>query len=128
MWTLLWIAFLPSIILAYELDWKKLDGLARAKVECVCSLTVFFSLSHNLELKYIPGADPELILLNHYYKELDRIPLSFMTRMEINSLLVELGFYKKAHSEDDVPEEFRFAPAKDSPFPENHINQPEKEL
>lgn len=43
-----------------------------------------------------------------------------MTRTDINSLLAELGFYKKAQAEDEVPEEFRFAPAKDSPFKEHH--------
>lgn len=73
-------------------------------------------LYHNLVMKHIPGADPELVLLNHYYEELDRIALSDMTRSEINELLEKLGFYKKARSEDEVPEEFRFAPAKDSPF------------
>uniref|UniRef100_A0A4W5NJ99 Selenoprotein M n=1 Tax=Hucho hucho TaxID=62062 RepID=A0A4W5NJ99_9TELE len=69
--------------------------------------------SHNLVMKHIPGADPELVLLNHYYEELDRIALSDMTRSEINELLEKLGFYKKAQSEDQVPEEFRFSPAKD---------------
>lgn len=39
-----------------------------------------------------------------------------MTRSEINKLLDKLGFYKKAQPEDEVPEEFRFSPAKDSPF------------
>nr|AAH83376.1 Sepm protein [Danio rerio]AAI64915.1 Sepm protein [Danio rerio] len=73
-------------------------------------------LYHNLVMKHIPGADPELVLLNHYYEELDRIPLFEMTRAEINKLLAELGFYKKDHPEDQVPEEFRFSPAKDSPF------------
>lgn len=29
------------------------------------------NLSHNLVMKHIPGADPELVLLNHYYEELD---------------------------------------------------------
>uniref|UniRef100_A0A671KTD6 Selenoprotein M n=1 Tax=Sinocyclocheilus anshuiensis TaxID=1608454 RepID=A0A671KTD6_9TELE len=71
---------------------------------------------HNLVMKHIPGADPELVLLNHYYEELDRIPLSEMTRTEINKLLAKLGFYKKENPEDQVPEEFRLAPAKDSPF------------
>ncbi|KAG7480827.1 hypothetical protein MATL_G00060460 [Megalops atlanticus] len=75
-------------------------------------------LYHNLEMKHIPGADPELVLLNHYYEELDRIPLSDMTRSEINKLLGSLGFYKKAQSEDPVPEEFRFSPAKESPWKE----------
>ncbi|KAJ8005647.1 hypothetical protein DPEC_G00120100 [Dallia pectoralis] len=69
-------------------------------------------------MKHLPGADPELVLLNHYYEELDRIDLSDMTRSEINELLDQLGFYKKAQPEDQVPEEFRFAPAKDSPFRE----------
>lgn len=32
-------------------------------------------LSHNLVMKHIPGADPELVLLNHYYEELDVSPL-----------------------------------------------------
>lgn len=55
---------------------------------------------------------------------LQRIPLSHMTRTDINSLLVELGFYKKAQAEDEVPEEFRFSPAKDSPFKEHHKQAP----
>ncbi|KAJ4941475.1 hypothetical protein JOQ06_011354 [Pogonophryne albipinna] len=67
-------------------------------------------------MKHIPGADPELVLLNHYFEELDRIALSDMSRSEINQLLEELGFYKKTAAEDEVPEEFRFSPAKDSPF------------
>lgn len=59
-----------------------------------------------------------------------------MTRTDINKLVVELGFYKKAQAEDEVPEEFRFAPAKDSPFKEHHTRattdkplpvEPEKE-
>ncbi len=45
-----------------------------------------------------------------------RIPLSEMTRTEINKLMATLGFYKKENPEDQVPEEFRFAPAEDSPF------------
>ncbi|KAK1806243.1 hypothetical protein P4O66_000125 [Electrophorus voltai] len=74
-------------------------------------------------MKHIPGADPELVLLNHYYEELDRIPLADMTRTEINKLLAELGFYKKAQLDDKVPEEFRFSPAKDSPFREPPTTQ-----
>lgn len=46
-----------------------------------------------------------------------------MTRTDINGLLEELGFYKKARAEDDVPEEFRFSPAKDSPFKEHHTRR-----
>ncbi|MBN3309340.1 SELM protein, partial [Amia calva] len=87
-------------------------------------------LYHNLVMKHIPGADPELVLINHYYEELDRIPLSDMTRAEINDMLRALGFYKKAEPEDMVPEEFRFAPAKDSPWntnPKHTRRQPSEE-
>jgi len=65
-------------------------------------------------MKHIPGADPELVLLNHKYEELDRIALSDMTRSQINELLKTLGFYKKANAEDEVPAEFQFSPAKET--------------
>ncbi|MGH0157671.1 UNVERIFIED_CONTAM: hypothetical protein FKN15_034678 [Acipenser sinensis] len=45
-----------------------------------------------------------------------RILLNDMTRKEINELLVSLGFYKKTDPDDPVPYEFRYAPAKDSPW------------
>ncbi|NWV43974.1 SELM protein, partial [Grantiella picta] len=67
---------------------------------------------HNLEMKHLPGADPELVLLSHRYEELERIPLSDMTREEINQLVQELGFYRKETPDALVPEEFQFAPAK----------------
>lgn len=47
-----------------------------------------------------------------------------MTRSEINALLGELGFYKRAQPEDEVPEEFRFSPAKDSPFKDEAASKP----
>ncbi|NWR88983.1 SELM protein, partial [Furnarius figulus] len=72
-------------------------------------------LYHNLEMKHLPGADPELVLLSHRYEELERIPLSDMTREEINQLLQELGFYRKEMPDAPVPEEFQFAPAKPLP-------------
>ncbi|KAG7279483.1 hypothetical protein CRUP_035869 [Coryphaenoides rupestris] len=89
-------------------------GERRARVKAF--VTQDIPLYHNLVMKHIPGADPELVLLNHYYEELDRIALSDMSRAEINALLDKLGFYKKSQPEEEVPEEFRFAPAKDSPF------------
>ncbi|KAL1274259.1 hypothetical protein QQF64_027073 [Cirrhinus molitorella] len=126
MWTLIFTALFPSVILSYEVDTKKLNGLARARVEVKAFVTQDIPLYHNLVMKHIPGADPELILLNHYYEELDRIPLSEMTRTEINALLAKLGFYKKENPEDQVPEEFRFAPAKDSPFEGQSTGPPPK--
>uniref|UniRef100_A0A8C0UVY9 Selenoprotein M n=1 Tax=Cyanistes caeruleus TaxID=156563 RepID=A0A8C0UVY9_CYACU len=69
-------------------------------------------LYHNLEMKHLPGADPELVLLSLQYEELERIPLSDMTREEINQLIQDLGFYRKETPDAPVPEEFQFAPAK----------------
>uniref|UniRef100_A0A674E7A5 Uncharacterized protein n=1 Tax=Salmo trutta TaxID=8032 RepID=A0A674E7A5_SALTR len=67
--------------------------------------------SHNLVMYHIPGAEPELVLLNHYYEELDVSEL-----LKHTELLEKLGFYKKAQPEDEVPVEFCFSPTKDSPF------------
>lgn len=91
-------------------------------------------------MKHLPGADPELVLLGHRYEELEvrpwkpgrggaragrgagrtdptppllqRIPLSEMTREEINELVQELGFYRKAAPDEPVPPEYLRAPAK----------------
>ncbi|NXG44019.1 SELM protein, partial [Psilopogon haemacephalus] len=70
---------------------------------------------HNLEMKHLPGADPELVLLSHRYEELERIPLSDMTREEINQLVQELGFYRKEAPDAPVPERFQLAPARPLP-------------
>lgn len=67
---------------------------------------------HNLVMKHLPGADPELVLLGHRYEELERIPLSEMTREEINELVQELGFYRKAAPDEPVPTEYLRAPAR----------------
>ncbi|XP_023601793.1 selenoprotein M [Myotis lucifugus] len=69
-------------------------------------------LYHNLEMKHLPGADPELVLLGHRHEELERIPLSDMTREEINALVQELGFYRKASPDEPVPPEYLRAPAR----------------
>ncbi len=74
--------------------------------------------------KYLPGADPELVLLGYHYEELERIPLSDMTREEINQLLKELGFYRKSSPDEPVPPEYQSAPAKprkgEAPAPAPH--------
>lgn len=69
-------------------------------------------LYHNLEMKHIPGADPELVLLSSKYEEIERIGLSNMRRKEINQLLKDLGFYKKESPDSPVPTEFQNAPAR----------------
>lgn len=93
-------------------------------------------------MKHLPGADPELVLLGHRFEELEvrpgeagrgaggggvgggarhpdpapprlqRIPLSDMTREEINALVQELGFYRKASPDEPVPPEYLRAPAR----------------
>lgn len=52
------------------------------------------SLSHNLVMKHIPGADPELVLLNHYFEELD---VSFLCSVFILLYLLFVMQYMKAH-------------------------------
>uniref|UniRef100_A0A3B4VAR1 Selenoprotein M n=1 Tax=Seriola dumerili TaxID=41447 RepID=A0A3B4VAR1_SERDU len=126
----MWLILLASLLhcaSAYDVDMKKLEGLAKARVEVHYGFFMprfIHESGHNLVMKHIPGADPELVLLNHYFEELDRIALSDMTRSEINELLEKLGFYKKAQPEDEVPEEFRFSPAKDSPFKDDPAHKP----
>uniref|UniRef100_A0A8C3SUN5 Selenoprotein M n=2 Tax=Chelydra serpentina TaxID=8475 RepID=A0A8C3SUN5_CHESE len=66
-------------------------------------------------MKHLPGADPELVLLSFRYEELERIPLSDMSREEINQLVQELGFYRKEAPDARVPEEFQHAPARPLP-------------
>uniref|UniRef100_A0A8C6QHF0 Selenoprotein M n=1 Tax=Nannospalax galili TaxID=1026970 RepID=A0A8C6QHF0_NANGA len=107
----------------YRPDWNRLRGLARGRVE-TCGgqlnrlkevkafVTQDIPLYHNLVMKHLPGADPELVLLGRNYQELERIPLSEMTREEINALLQELGFYRKTAPEAQVPQEHLWAPAK----------------
>ncbi|KAJ3604495.1 hypothetical protein NHX12_029235 [Muraenolepis orangiensis] len=121
MWLLVFSTLLHCAS-TYDIDLNKLEGLAKAKVELnrlrevKAFVTQDIPLYHNLVMKHIPGADPELVLLDHAYQELDRIALSDMSRLEINELLDKLGFYKKTQEEDEVPIKFLLSPAKDSPF------------
>ncbi|GAB1289526.1 Selenoprotein M [Apodemus speciosus] len=88
----------------YRPNWNRLRGLARGRVEDLWRMTVESPKGgHNLVMKHLPGADPELVLLSRNYQELERIPLSQMTRDEINALVQELGFYRKSSPEAQVP-------------------------
>nr|CAD7260156.1 unnamed protein product [Timema shepardi] len=49
----------------------------------------------NVVFKPIPGASPELILLDENEKELERLDLAPLNREECNSLLSKYGFQKK---------------------------------
>lgn len=50
---------------------------------------------NNVEFKHIQGAVPVLVVFNHNDQEVERIPLSMLTRSELNELLVSKGFTKK---------------------------------
>uniref|UniRef100_A0A8C3WF75 Selenoprotein M n=1 Tax=Catagonus wagneri TaxID=51154 RepID=A0A8C3WF75_9CETA len=120
---LLLLAALAAATTTFRPDWNRLQGLARARVE-TCGgqlnrlkevkafVTQDIPLYHNLVMKHLPGADPELVLLGHRFEELERIPLSDMTREEINALVQELGFYRKAAPDEPVPPEYVRAPAR----------------
>ncbi|ELK18682.1 Selenoprotein M [Pteropus alecto] len=127
---LLLFAALAAATTTFRPDWNRLHRLARGRVEFSIStwrglgsdalvppqvkafVTQDIPLYHNLVMKHLPGADPELVLLGHRYEELERIPLSEMTRKEINALVQELGFYRKAAPDDPVPPEYLRAPAR----------------
>uniref|UniRef100_A0A4W2FAW5 Selenoprotein M n=1 Tax=Bos indicus x Bos taurus TaxID=30522 RepID=A0A4W2FAW5_BOBOX len=120
---LLLLAAVAAATTTFRPDWNRLQGLARARVE-TCGgqlnrlkevkafVTQDIPLYHNLVMKHLPGADPELVLLGHRFEELERIPLSDMTREEINALVQELGFYRKASPDEPVPPEYLRAPAR----------------
>ncbi|OCT98110.1 hypothetical protein XELAEV_18010338mg [Xenopus laevis] len=114
MWLPLLLLGLLQPILAYQIDWKKLEKIHRGKVEVKDFITEDLPLYHNLEMKQIHGADPELILITSQKKELERIPLRNMKRVEINQLLKDLGFYRKSSPNAPVPAEFKMAPARTS--------------
>ncbi|KAG7307040.1 hypothetical protein JYU34_007171 [Plutella xylostella] len=48
-----------------------------------------------LEVKFITGAAPELVLLGDADQELERLPLSQLSRDECNDLVKSKGFEKK---------------------------------
>ncbi|XP_060813060.1 selenoprotein M-like [Bombus pascuorum] len=56
---------------------------------------------NNVEFKHIPGAVPELLLFNDNEEEIERLPLSSLTREECNNLLISKGFTKKT-SKDEI--------------------------
>ncbi|KAK8381434.1 hypothetical protein O3P69_018487 [Scylla paramamosain] len=61
-------------------------------------------------LEHVQGATPELVLLNKYTEELQRIDLRKMSQEEINQLVTKKGFYRKATKEEEVPQEYRTGP------------------
>ncbi|XP_023976905.1 selenoprotein M isoform X2 [Physeter macrocephalus] len=109
---LLLLAAVTAATTTFRPDWNRLHGLARGRVEVKAFVTQDIPLYHNLVMKHLPGADPELVLLGQRFEELERIPLSDMTREEINALVQELGFYRKASPDEPVPPEYLRAPAR----------------
>lgn len=48
-----------------------------------------------LAVQFITGAPPELVLLGDQDNELERLPLSQLSRVQCNELLQDKGFSKK---------------------------------
>ncbi|XP_076755049.1 selenoprotein M-like [Xylocopa sonorina] len=55
---------------------------------------------NNVEFKHIPGAVPKLLLFNENEEEVERLPLSSLTREECNNLLISKGFTKKTAKDE----------------------------
>lgn len=53
-----------------------------------------------LEVKFITGAPPELVLLGEGDRELERLSLSQLSRQECNDLVQERGFTLKNKNKD----------------------------
>jgi len=63
-------------------------------------------LYHNVEFVKSPGAPPTLALYDASDKEYLRLPLSDSNREACNQELLSRGFFKRAHKDDPVPEEY----------------------
>ncbi|CAH3879684.1 unnamed protein product [Pieris brassicae] len=57
-------------------------------------------LYDRLEVKFISGAPPELVLLGDGDMELERLPLSNLKRQECNNLLEDKGFHISPKKEE----------------------------
>ena len=53
------------------------------------------SISHNVEFKGKPGANPDLLLLDKQGEIIERIDMGKYDREGCNQLLLDLGFWKK---------------------------------
>ncbi|KAJ0180221.1 hypothetical protein K1T71_003625 [Dendrolimus kikuchii] len=53
-----------------------------------------------VEVKFISGAPPELILLGEGDQELDRLPLANLSRDQCNELIESKGFTKQSQKSD----------------------------
>lgn len=53
-----------------------------------------------LEVKFISGAPPELVLLGEGDRELERLPLSQLSREECNKLVESRGFTQKSKDKE----------------------------
>jgi len=67
-------------------------------------------LFHNVEVKFIPGANPDLLLMNKENQVVQRIDLAGHDREWCNDILKKKGFYKKASEEEEVPEKYKNGP------------------
>lgn len=72
-------------------------------------------LFHNVQFKAIPGAPPEIVLLNRFDQVVERLQLDKLNRDSCNQLLLKKGFYKKSSKDEIVPEEYLSGPYREPP-------------
>lgn len=71
---------------------------------------MLFHSSHNVVFKTIPGAPPDLLLLNEYDETLEKFDISGWSREECNQFLLKKGFFKKTTQMEEVPEPHKSGP------------------
>lgn len=59
----------------------------------------------DVEIKYIGGADPEMVLLSEDSTEVKRVPVSKLSEEEIMELLSSHGIVKRAEENEDIHED-----------------------
>ncbi|XP_046738731.1 selenoprotein M-like [Diprion similis] len=105
--------FVLTVLLTLSLGYSSTIEYTAARVESCrgCSLNrlpevkkfIFedLPLYENVEFKPIPGAVPELVLLNKE-EEVERLQLSRLNREECNELLVNKGFKISRPIKDEI--------------------------
>jgi len=63
-------------------------------------------LYHNVEFVKAPGKPATIAFYDATDKEFLRVPLSDHDREGCNQILLKRGFFKRAHKDDPVPEEY----------------------
>ncbi|XP_045446027.1 selenoprotein M-like [Melitaea cinxia] len=105
------VLFITTCVLASSFAYDK-EKIVSARIETCrgCSLNRLPEVKKfvmedapfydRVEVKFITGAPPEVILLDAADQELERIALSNLNREECNKVLGDNGFAKKGNKEE----------------------------